>query len=34
MYGQTGDGRYFNFTSVIPSPPNPSVCTRVCLYVL
>ncbi|GAB5036127.1 Hypothetical protein NocV09_03400310 [Nannochloropsis oceanica] len=23
LYGQTGDGRFFNFTSIIPSPPNP-----------
>ncbi len=22
-YGQTGDGRFFNQTSIIPSPPNP-----------
>jgi hypothetical protein len=23
LYGQTGDGRFFNFTSIIPSPGNP-----------
>lgn len=23
LYGQTGDGRFFNLTSIIPSPPNP-----------
>lgn len=32
MYGQTGDGRFFNLTSIIPSPPNPTVrwlCARL-----